>query len=607
MSAPGAEEMQSEGLRANGEIILRGMPAVPGLALGPILMYRKQEAAHTHMKLPRNEAAIAAEQESVRNALASAGVELEQLAVEVRATIGSDGAGIFEAQSLIATDPSLLELAIEIVASRALPAYEAILAAAGEQAELLASLNDPYLRERAADIRDVGKRAAHLAIDEPQPPDIGTLARPSIILAEDLTPSETVRLDRERLLGIGLFGGGPTSHVAVVARALGVPLVCGLGLLAYHPSGDLPGGEESAGPNALLDGNAGQLILYPDADRLADYQTWAAEKQRVSDRQVTLHTLPARTPDGHTMRLVANAGSTEDAAAAITHGAEGIGLLRTEFLFLDHLPGEEEQIAAYRAIYQAMPAGEVIVRTMDLGGDKPPPYLDFGQEANPFLGWRGIRVALDQADMLHTQVRALLRACPGRTTHLMFPMVTTLNELRAARAIVERVRRELAEDSVPMATKLEVGIMIEVPAAALMADALAPHVDFFSIGTNDLIQYTMAADRGATKVAHLYSPLQPSVLRLIDMTVKAAHGAGKWVGMCGEAAGNPEWAALWLGLGLDELSMSPASIPAVKEAIRSTQFDEAQALAANALKQATVEEVEAGFRKYVTSPEPTVN
>jgi phosphoenolpyruvate-protein phosphotransferase len=293
---------------------------------------------------------------------------------------------------------------------------------------------------------------------------------------------------------------------------------------------------------------------------------------------------------------MANAGSVEDARSGLTHGAEGIGLLRTEFLFLDRNPDEAEQFAAYSAIFSAMAGRETVVRTMDLGGDKPPPYLDFGEEANPFLGWRGLRVALDRPDMLRTQVRALLRAALGGTVHIMFPMVSTLNELQRARSIVDAARQQLEAEKIPSASEVKVGIMVEVPAAALMANVLAPHVDFFSIGTNDLTQYTMAVDRGASRVAHLYSAVQPAVLRLIAHTVEAAHQAGKWVGMCGEAAGNPELTALWLGLGLDELSMSPASIPAVKEATRRIKLDVAQALTAGVLQQSTLEDVEAMLR-----------
>jgi phosphoenolpyruvate-protein phosphotransferase len=585
MSFEEAESVQAE---SGSEVVLRGIPAVPGQTLGPVVFYRKPSALPQQGAVPVTRAEVASEQRKVAEALASAQEDLERLAAEVLESIGAEEASIFEAQSLMAADPALGERAVELVESDCLPAYSAILAAAREQEAILASLEDPYLRERAADIRDVGERAARLAQGEPLDPGLGKLARPSIILTEDLTPSETAKLDRDKVLGIGLSGGGPTSHVAVVARALGVPLVCGLGML--------PVIEEGTDSDALLDGEAGTLILRPGAERRAGYIAWQANRQHLATRQAALRDLPAQTLDGHAVRIVANAGSVEDAQSVLTHGAEGIGLLRTEFLFLDRNPDEAEQLAAYSAIYAAMAGREIVVRTMDLGGDKPPPYLDFGEEANPFLGWRGLRVVLDRPEMLRTQVRALLRAAADGTVHIMFPMVSTLEELQQARAIVDAARQELEAEKLPSASEVKVGIMVEVPAAALMAHALAPHVDFFSIGTNDLTQYTMAVDRGASRVTHLYSPVQPAVLRLISYTVEAAHQAGKWVGMCGEAAGNPTWAALWLGLGLDELSMSPASIPAVKEVIRHTRLDTAQALAAKVLQQPTLEDVEAMLR-----------
>jgi phosphoenolpyruvate-protein phosphotransferase len=591
MSIKEAESVQ--GL-PQSEVVLRGTPAVPGQALGPVVFYRKPVTATLPHQgsAPLANADVASEQRKVAEALASARADLERLAVEVRERIGAEESAIFEAQSLMATDPALGERAADLVASDSLPAHAAILAAASEQEATLAALDNPYLRERAADIRDVGERAARLAQGVSTDTGPGKLTRPSIILAEDLTPSETVKLDKEKVLGIGLSGGGPTSHVAVVARALGVPLVCGLGGLPA-----IEGGPDSVRSDvALLDGDAGTLILHPGAERRAGYTAWHGNRQREAARQAALRDLPARTPDGRTVRLVANVGSVQDAQPVLAHGAEGIGLLRTEFLFLDRYPDEAEQVAAYSAIHAAMPGREIVVRTMDLGGDKPPPYLDFGEETNPFLGWRGLRVVLDRPEMLRTQVRALLRAAPGGIVHIMFPMVSTLDELQQARSIVDAARQELEAEKIPSATEVKVGIMVEVPAAALMSDVLAQHVDFFSIGTNDLTQYTMAVDRGASRVAHLYSAVQPAVLRLISYTVEAAHQAGKWVGMCGEAAGNPEWAALWLGLGLDELSMSGAAIPAVKEVIRGTRLDAARALASKALQQPTLEDVEAVLR-----------
>lgn len=564
------------------EVIMRGIGAAPGQAMGPVMVYHRPQPSRPAITISSDEASIAAEQARVDGALSAAVVELQALAEEISRTVGKHEAAIFEAQSLMCADPTLGDRARDLVAQDLLPADAAILASAEEQAAVLAQLDDAYFRERAMDLRDIGARAARLARGEAQSSDLSRLPAPVIVLADDLTPSETARLDRDNVLGLGLLGGGPTSHVAVMARSLGVPLVCGLA--PFPASGAAP---------ALLDGGNGLLIINPAPERISQFTAWDTARKQALARQSELRDLPAQTPDGRIVRLVANAGSVAEANLAAQYGAEGIGLLRTEFLFLDHEPDEEAQLNTYSQVNAALPGREIIVRTMDLGGDKPPPYLDFGSEANPFLGWRGLRVALDLPGMLRTQVRAILRSAPGGIAYVMFPMVSTLEEFREAKDLVDGVRHDLAADGLPAAEDVKVGIMVEVPSAALMARSLAAEADFFSIGTNDLTQYTMAADRGSSRVAYLYSPVQPGVLQLIKMTVDAAHSQQRWVGMCGEAAGNPAWTALWLGIGLDELSMAPSAVPGAKEIIRRTTLAEAQALAAEALRQDTLAGVEA--------------
>ncbi|MDQ6694750.1 MAG: phosphoenolpyruvate--protein phosphotransferase [Chloroflexota bacterium] len=566
---------------APAEVVLQGVPGAPGRALGPVLRYQAPAASTGGETIAADQEAIVAEQARVSLALAAAHAELLALAEEVRATIGPEEAGIFEAQAAMSMDPILGESACEMVEQKLLGAGAAIVAAAEEQAAILEALDNEYLRERAADLRDVGRRAAGQARGETPAPGLSRLERSAIVVAHDIAPTETVRLDKKHVLGIALLQGGPTSHAAIVAKALGVPLVCGLG---SFPDAD--------GATVLLDGDNGQVVLYPGAGRLAEYSRWSAVRQQAITRRSGLRDLPAETVDGTRVRLVANAGSVAETEDAAEHGAEGIGLLRTEFLFLDNEPDEDEQFTAYSRIYTAMQGREVVVRTMDLGGDKPPPYLDFGNEANPFLGWRGLRVALDRPDMLRAQVRALLRAGVGRSVHLMFPMVSTLDEFRRARDVVRDVQQKLSSNGIPAADEVMTGIMVEVPAAALMVGAFAREADFFSIGTNDLTQYTMAADRGAARVAHLYSPVQPAVLRLIGMTVEAAHAEGRWVGICGEAAGNPAWAGLWLGMGIDELSMTAGAIPAIKEIICSMRLTEARDVAREALTATLLHEVE---------------
>jgi phosphotransferase system enzyme I (PtsI) len=407
-----------------------------------------------------------------------------------------------------------------------------------------------------------------------------------VIVAGDLTPSDTAQLDKQRALGFCTAGGGLTSHTTILARSLGLPAVVGLG-------------EEvlsiSTGTLLIIDGDEGVVIADPDEASLAAYRArqarWRAQ-QRAARRAAQE---PAVTRDGHRVEVVANVADLPSAQAALEHGAEGIGLLRTEFLYLNRttMPGEEEQYEAYRAILDVMGERPVIIRTLDIGGDKPAPYLDIGEELNPFLGWRAIRLSLSHPEMFKTQLRAILRAGHGHDVKIMFPMITVLAEFQQAKALLREVQDELTAEGVPHAEGPEVGIMVETPAAAIAADVLAQEVDFFSIGTNDLIQYTMACDRTNERVASLYQPLHPALLRLIKGVIDAAHSAGKWVGLCGEMAGEREAVPILLGLGLDEFSVTSAAIPAVKSIIRSLSLAEAQAVAREVLDLATAEEVQA--------------
>ncbi len=547
----------------------QGIPAVGGVGIGPLVTYRRANLNGANAPF----AAGKSERERLDAALEAASSELTALAASVQAELGEEQAAIFEAQAMIATDPALHDRAAQLIAAGS-DAPGAIKAAGEEYAAMLASLEDQYLSERAADVRDVAARIERILRGQRE--SLPTLTQPSILLADDLTPSETATLDPRLVLGIGLAEGGLTSHVVVVARSKSIPVVVGLSRL-----------PKAEGASAILDGDSGKLIVAPNAATLADYLRRKAAAAAVQQRQRGLREQPAVSRDGVRVRLVANVGSVEDTKNLAEYGAEGIGLLRTEFLFLEHEPSEDEQAAVYRQILAAAP-GEVIARTMDLGGDKPPPYLDFGNEANPFLGWRGLRIGLERSDMLLTQLCALLKAAAGRRLGIMFPMVSTVEELREAKAMVRQARRTVG-DAQPSA--LDVGIMVEVPAAAMMADALAQECDFFSIGSNDLTQYVMAADRGNRHVANLYSAAQPAVLRMIAHAVEAAHKAGRWVGICGEAGGDPQLTSLWFGLDIDELSMAAPLIPAVKEVILNRTASDCRELAAKALSCATLEEV----------------
>lgn len=404
------------------------------------------------------------------------------------------------------------------------------------------------MRSRAADVRDVACRLVSLM--NPGSSEAHELSEPVIILAKDLTPSDTIHFERSLILGFCTSSGGKTSHTAILARALGVPAVLGVE--------NIPATIQTGQP-VILDGDTGKLILTPDEVTLASYQTAQAKSQTAAQSAQAKAHLPAITHDGKKVLVVANIGNAADAQNALQHGAEGVGLLRTEFSFIagNHIPSEEEMTAAYEKIFAAFQEGPILVRTLDIGGDKEVPHLHLPVEANPFLGNRGIRFCFERADLFLPQLKAILRAGAGKNLQIMFPMIATVQEVRQARKLLQECMLELDRSGTPYNATPKVGIMIEVPAAALCADLLAKEVDFFSIGTNDLTQYTMAADRTNQSVAELCSFFQPAVLRLIAQIIEKGHAAGIWVGMCGEMAGDPQAAALLLGMGLDEFSMNP--------------------------------------------------
>ena len=474
------------------------------------------------------------------------------------AEAGQAEAAIFDAHEMFLDDTALLQHAQQAIET-GVNAEAAWADAIEFFAAQLEQLPDPTLRARAADVRDVGgrvldhllgRRTAGVQLDVP-----------SIVVARDLAPSQIASLPVARVLAFCTAEGGPTSHTAILAKAWGKPAVVGLG-------------------KAML-----ELVVDPDEQtaRAFSQRRALAERQAVSERSAAAD--PATTRDHRRMEVVANIGAVEEAAVALEYGAEGVGLLRTEFLYLNRrtAPTEEDHLAVYTAILRAMGSRPVVARTMDIGGDKPVPYLDLPKEANPFLGWRAIRISLQRTELFAVQLRALLRASPGHDLRIMFPMIASPEELRAAKSALERARRDVASAGHPVATSLQVGMMVEVPSAAVLADQFAREADFFSIGTNDLTQYTLAADRTNERVAYLSDACHPAVLRQIRSVVQAAHAAGRWVGVCGELAGDPDAVPLLLGLDLDELSMAPVAIPAAKAIIRRWSWGDAQQLAARAL------------------------
>jgi phosphocarrier protein FPr len=495
---------------------------------------------------------------------------LEALQAKLHSEADPAKAAIFAAHQELLEDPDLMDIADAAIAKGKSSAF-AWQRAYNTHADRLANLRNELLAARANDLRDVGRRVLQLltgiAPERPEtPPD-------TILVAEDLTPSDTANLDRSKVLGFCTLAGGASSHVAILARSLDIPAVAGTEPRAL----ELPNGTP-----VILDGNEGTLRLNPSSeeiDRIKRRQQRQAERRK-ADMETAME--PAQTIDGHRVEIVANIGGDKEAGQAVSLGGEGVGLLRSEFLFLERstAPSEEEQLAAYKAVLEALgPDRPCIVRTLDVGGDKPLPYLPIPKEDNPFLGQRGIRVMLDRPEIFRVHLRAILRASEFGKVRIMFPMITHLTGLRAAKAMVEEERQKVGVDPIP------VGIMVEVPVVAVMADQFAKEVDFFSIGTNDLTQYTLAMDRGHPKLAPFIDGLNPGVLKLINDTVEAAHRYGKWVGVCGGIATDPQAVPVLLGLGVDELSVSVPAIPSIKAQIREIRLSDCRRIARDALEQ----------------------
>ena len=553
---------------------IRGIAGAPGIALGPVFQFRRatiavQEQAGTPIE----------ERVRLITALTEARTQLGWLYEQTKDRAGVEEAAIFEVHRDLLDDPDLLAN-VHALIDGGQSAAQAWQRATEDQATELSQLADPLLAERTTDVRDVGERVlrvlTHAASTAPTLP-----AEPFILIANDLTPSETAALDPARVLGFCTAIGGPNAHTAILARALGLPAVVSAGSavldLADHTF-------------AILDGGAGTLTMQPDESTLAQAKAAQAELQSRRSAEAAAAAEAAVTSDGHRVEVVANIGGVEDARKAAALGAEGVGLLRTEFLFLqrDQPPSEDEQYAVYRDIVTAMQGQPVIVRTLDIGGDKPLPYLNLPAEENPFLGQRGIRLCLAHPNILREQLRAIFRAAAHGPLRIMFPMIADLQELRAARKLIDEIRA--TTDAPPV----EIGIMIEVPAAALMADLFAPEIDFFSIGTNDLTQYTLAMDRTNPLVAAHADGLHPAVLRLIERTVQGAHAAGKWVGVCGELGSDPLAVPILIGLGVDELSVSAPAVPTVKAQIRGLTLADCRDQAQRALGCATAADVRQG-------------
>jgi phosphoenolpyruvate-protein phosphotransferase (PTS system enzyme I) len=549
----------------------QGVAVSPGIARGTAFVYRPDEELPQRRTVQNSDG----EMRRLNEALVETRRQIVELQERVAASVGSDDAEIFDAHLMIVEDGIVIGEVEKMLRAEKCNVEHAFFTVTQRYAKSLSEMDDAYLRERAVDIADVARRVIHNLLGK-EPAGFASLDAPRIILAGTITPGDTAQMNRTLVLGFATETGGKTSHTAIMARSFNIPAVVGL----HDVIEDIEDGMD-----VLLDGYAGVLIVNPGDQTLYEYGEQQMRRRRVESELTQLRETSSTMKDGRHVVLSANIESPEDVAQVINSGAEGVGLFRTEFLFLNRkdLPTEAEQAAAYRRVADAVHPHAVIIRTLDLGGDKIHSTLQDTAEENPFLGWRAIRVCLERKDIFKVQLRAVLRASAGGNVKLMFPMISGLPELRQARSVLDECRDELRVEGVPFDEKMSVGIMIEVPSAALVADILAREVDFFSLGTNDLVQYTIAADRGNERIAHLYEPTHPAIVRLIKHTTDAAHAAGIWIGVCGEMGGDVVLTPLLLGLGVDEISCGAAVLPRVKHAVRSLDSETCTTLATRAV------------------------
>jgi phosphotransferase system enzyme I (PtsI) len=564
------------------EIRFQGAGVSPGIARGTVHVVR--DDLDDVVRYPIEQSQISNEIGRFETALIQTRVQILEMQQKIAEAIGAKDAGIFDAHLLVIEDRTLIDEVLRKLESDLCNVEWVFQEVAGGYSETLSKIDDPYLRERAMDIEDVTKRVIrNLQGKAPKP--LLAMGTPHILVAHNLTPSDTATMDRTRVLGIATDLGSRTSHAAIITRSLEIPAVVGL-----HDVTD----KLETGQHVLLDGSAGLVIVNPAPETLARYEELESRRNKVTAKLKELRETKSTTRDGRHIVLSANIELPDDVDAVAAHGAEGIGLYRTEFLYLNRgtLPTEEEQYEVYRKVAEQVQPNPLIIRTFDLGGDKlAPGTVDVGDELNPFLGYRAIRFCLENVDIFKTQLRAILRASAIGNVKIMFPMISGVGELRRAMSILRDCKKEVSESGVAVSDKTEVGAMIEIPSAAISADVLAREVDFFSIGTNDLIQYTVAVDRMNERIAHLYEPTHPAVLRLLKMVSDAAHSNNIWVGVCGEMAGDIACTPLLIGLGMDELSASAALVPRVKRAVQSLAVAECKELVDKALTQQTGSEI----------------
>lgn len=575
--------------KSRSMIRLRGIAASPGIVIGKAFALTGDVVKVEERNIPADQISI--EVKKFHHAIELTRKELNEIQLQAKQKVGKEGERIFDAHQMLLDDKVINEETIAKIQNECKNADFAYYQVMQKFQNSLEKVNNEYFMGRVADIKDVKRRLIR-NIQGKEPHYLNCLANPAIIVARDLTPSDTVLLDRQKVLAFVTDRGGKTSHAAIMARSLEIPSVVGLETVTEIVE---------TSDTLIIDGNEGVVIVNPNSSEMNKYMKLREQYHEITKELSRIRDLPSRTLDGKEVELSANLEFPDEINSIITYGARGIGLFRTENLYLTKidLPTESEQFDEYYRVAEKVSPYPVIIRTLDIGGDKKSPSFEIPEEDNPFLGWRAIRLCLEKVDLFKTQLRAILRASVMGNVKIMFPMISCLEEVTQAKSVIEQVKKELKSQKIPFDENIEIGVMIEIPSAAILADVIAEEVDFLSIGTNDLIQYTLAVDRGNVRVANLYKRLPPSVLRMIKKIVHDGHNKGVWVGMCGEMAADPLATIILIGLDLDELSVSPSMLPEVKRIIRSVTFEDAEKIAEKALEMKTSDQVETYLRNVL--------